>query len=555
LAVDPKDGAIWVATGGTLLRFLEGRWQSTYTSRDGLGEGNVADVIVDSDQAVWAATDHGVSRLKNGRFVTLNAANGLPCDTVHTLVEDEDRALWLYMACGLVRISRADLDSWLKTKEKGTSTATVRTTVLENEDGIGSSSSVPPYAPRAAKSGDGRLWLVTLEGVVVVDPRHLPLNTLPPPVHVEQVVADRTRYDASSQLKLPPLVRDLEIQYTALSFVAPEKVQFKIKLEGRDREWTGAGNRRRAFYTDLPPGHYRFRVMAANNSGLWNEQGDSFDFSIEPAYWQTNWFRALCVVAFAALLFGLYRLRVRQLRQRFALTLETRVAERTRIARDLHDTLLQSFHGLLLRFQTVLELMPRRPAEAQAMLASTIDQAADAITEGRDAVQALRTSVAESNNLAAAIRSLGDELKTQQQGEAAVAIRVEVHGVTRALHPIVRDETFRIAGEALRNALHHARATQIEVEVVYDRHQLRLRVRDDGKGIDPQVLTQQGRPGHFGLEGMRERAAVVGGKLTVWSALDAGTEIDLTVPAANAYVAAGDDKASSEEPHESTPAP
>jgi len=332
-------------------------------------------------------------------------------------------------------------------------------------------------------------------------------------------------------------VRDIVIDYTALTFVAPEKVVFRYRLEGQDADWRQVLNDREVQYSNLAPGRYRFRVTAANDSGVWNEQGATLDIEVAPAYWQTGWFRALCAIALAALLFGLYRLRVLQLRRRFALTLETRVAERTRIARDLHDTLLQSFHGLLLRFQTVSALLPGRPAEAKSMLDSAIDQAAGAITEGRDAVQALRSSTTETNSLAAAIRALADELHAQRGADRAAPIRVEVLGVTRALHPIVRDEVFRIAAEALRNAVRHAASAQIEVEVVYDRSQFRLRVRDDGKGIDPQLLAQGRREGHFGLEGMRERAAVVGGKLRVWSALDSGTEIELTVPASNAYVA------------------
>jgi len=332
------------------------------------------------------------------------------------------------------------------------------------------------------------------------------------------------------------LVRDLQIDYTALSLVAPEKNAFRYKLEGRDSDWQDAGNRRQAFYTDLDPGNYRFRVIAANNSGVWNEEGASLDFSVAAAYWQTNWFRALCVLALLALLITLYRLRVRQIARHFNATFDARVNERTRIARDLHDTLLQSFQGLLLRFQTALDLLPGRSAEAKQVLASAIDQAADAITEGRDAVQGLRASTIETNDLADSIRALGEELASDKGDKAT--LRVEVQGTQRALHPIVRDEIFRIAGEALRNAVRHASARQIEVEIRYDERQMRLRVRDDGIGIDPAVLRAEGRAGHFGLHGMRERSKLAGGKLTVWSGLDAGTEVELTIPASHAYAAA-----------------
>ena len=192
--------------------------------------------------------------------------------------------------------------------------------------------------------------------------------------------------------------------------------------------------------------------------------------------------------------------------------LEERVSERTRIARDLHDTLLQTFHGLLLRFQTVSQLLPARPEEAKQRLDGAIDQAAEAITEGRDAVQGLRSSTVETNDLAVAIRTIGEELAADETNQSSAVFQVEVEGTPRNLHPILRDEVYRLAGEALRNAFWHAQARRIEVEIRYDQKQFRLRVRDDGKGIDPKVLGGEGREGHYGLHGMRERAKLVGGR-------------------------------------------
>jgi signal transduction histidine kinase len=226
---------------------------------------------------------------------------------------------------------------------------------------------------------------------------------------------------------------------------------------------------------------------------------------------------------------------VQQLARQFDMTLEARVAERTRIARDLHDTLLQSFHGLLLRFQTAFELLPGRPAEAKELLASAIDQAADAITEGRDAVQGLRARAGDDNDLASAIRTLGQELAAEHGSNEMLGF--EVQGTPRSLHPALRDQIFRIAGEALRNAFRHGEARQIEVELQYDPRYLRLRVRDDGKGIDPEVLRRGGRKGHFGIRGMRERTALIGGKLAVWSAPNSGCEVELKVPGSLAYAA------------------
>jgi signal transduction histidine kinase len=237
------------------------------------------------------------------------------------------------------------------------------------------------------------------------------------------------------------------------------------------------------------------------------------------------------------LLWLIYQLRLRQLRHEFSIGLEARVNERTRIARDLHDTLLQSFHGLLLRFQTVYALLPSQPEEAKQNLGSVINQASQAITESRDAVQGLRSSTIESNDLAAAIRSFGEELLTDETNHDPAVFQVQVEGTPRNLNPILRDEVYRIACEALRNAFRHANARRIEAEIRYDGGHLGLRVRDDGKGIDPTVLGGDGREGHYGLHGMRERAEVVGGKLTVWSDLNSGTELELSIPAAAAYAA------------------
>jgi len=277
-------------------------------------------------------------------------------------------------------------------------------------------------------------------------------------------------------------------------------------------------------------------VQGSNSDGVWNEQGVSLSIQITPPWWRTNWFRAFWAAAFMALLWVAYQYRVRRLHHEFEMTLDTRVSERTRIARDLHDTLLQSFHGLLLRFQTVALLLPERPIEAKEKLDSAIEQAAGAITEGRDAVQGLRASTVERNDLAVAIRALGEELANASRNHRPATFRVAVEGQARDLHPILRDEIYKIAAEALRNAFHHAQAKQVEVEVRYDHDEFRLRVRDDGKGIDAYVLSSRGVQGHYGLHGMRERAALIRGKLVVWSEVDAGTEVELRVPASAAYM-------------------
>ena len=536
LAADPSQGGLWIGFFlGGVAYFTGSQVRASYTAADGLGEGHVNHLRFDRDGALWAATDGGLSRLKNGRVATLNSKNGLLCDTVHWAMEDDAHSFWLYTACGLVRIARSELDAWAAAADQNkAATVKIQTTVYDTSDGVRILASAGHFGGQVAKSLDGKLWFLPWDGASVIDPHHLPFNHLPPPVHIEQIVADRKSYEASSQLRLPPLVRDLEIDYTATSLAAPEKVLFRYKLEGHDREWQGAGNRRQAFYNNLPPRNYRFRVAACNNSGVWNEAGASLDFSVAPAYYQTMWFRLSCMAAFLALLGALYQLRLRQVAARFNTQLEARVSERTRIARDLHDTLLQSFQGVLLKFHAVTYLIQDRPAEAQEKLERFIEQARKAITEGREAVQGLRSSTVVTNDLAQAISALGEELAACA-GQNCPEFRLHVEGTTRDLAPIVRDDVHRIVSEALRNAFLHAQAGRIEVEIHYERRQLRLRVLDNGKGIDQKILGGGGRPGHFGLAGMQERAKLVGGKLAVFSRLDAGTEAELTIPASVAY--------------------
>jgi len=373
-----------------------------------------------------------------------------------------------------------------------------------------------------------------IEGVSVLDPHHLVVNQLRPPVYIDQITANGQKYDSSNGLRLPAGTRDLLFNFTALTFAEPDKVRFRVKLEGQDEGWRELVNQRQVHYTNLSPKHYRFRVLACNNNGVWNEEGALLDFSIAPAYYQTNWFRALCVVVLMVLLWGAYQLRVRQLADRFNMTLEARVSERTRIARDLHDTLLQSFQGLLLRFQSASNLLPARPLEAKERLDSAVEQAVEAITEGRDAVQGLRSSTFETDDLANGISAIAEGLMTGVSGPDLPAMDVRVEGSPRSLNPGVRDEIYRIASEALRNAFHHAHARQITVEIGYDKRQFRLRIRDDGKGISVETIGRQ-PVCHFGLHGMRERAEILGGRLEVWSKLDSGTEVQLSIPGAIAY--------------------
>jgi signal transduction histidine kinase/ligand-binding sensor domain-containing protein len=528
LAADPQ-GGIWIGTRkGDIVLFRNGVLANKTAVN--LGGDSVADLILAQlDGSVLAGSRDGLFGLHNGRAQRMTKKNGLPCNWVYSFVEDKNKKWWLYTECGVVELSDTELQRWWANPE-----TTVETRFYDVLDGARPST---PSFTSAAYSADGRVWFVTGVVVQMVDPSRLLHKALPAQTYIESLIADRKEFEAAPDLRVPPNPRDLQIDYTSPTFAIPQKVKFRYRLDGYDRDWHDAGTRRQAFYTDLPPRKYSFRVVASNSDGVWSESAAKLDFSVIPAYYQTNWFRALCLVVFMALLLATYQWRLRHLHHQFEMTLEARVSERTRIARELHDSLLQSFHGLLLRFQTVFQLLPERPMEAKEKLGSAIEQTADAITEGRDAVQGLRDSTVQGNDLARAISTLGEELAADSTNHRP-AFRVAVEGEARNLHPILRDEIYKIAAEGLRNAFRHSRARQIEVEIRYDTEQFRLRVRDDGKGVDPSTLSSQGSDGHYGLPGMRERATVIGGKLVVWSEVDEGTEVELRVPASSAYARA-----------------
>jgi len=404
-------GGVWISFWGTraVLYFKDGGIRALYKAADGLGKGRIAHLQLDPDGALWVATEEGgLSRIKDGHIATLTSTNGLPCDTIHCSIEDNDRSLWLYTACGLVRIARSELNAWIADPRHRVATA-----VLDAADGARLRALSPStFSPVAARSTDGKLWFVTGDSVQVVDPHHLSHNDLSPPVHIERIVADRKTYwqrlpgTEVSNVPLPARIRDLTIDYTAVSLVAPEKVHFKYKLERQDQDWREVVNDREVQYSNLPPGNYRFRVMASNNSGVWNQQGDTLQFSIAAAYYQTTWFAAACVAAFLAFVWGVYRFWLYQISREFRAQLDGRVDERLHVARELHDTLLQSVQALMIRMGSARKMFASGRGDAMDVLDSAIGLAEQAVAEGRAAVGNLRSSTEITNDLAQAIQAL-----------------------------------------------------------------------------------------------------------------------------------------------------
>jgi signal transduction histidine kinase len=520
-------GRIWFGYTANRIALLDGTRVSIFGLSDGLDIGNVIS-IYDHDGEIWIGGQSGLELFEQGHFRRFQLAGSEPLRGVSGIVLAKNGDLWLNQASGVVHIAADEVAHARKDAHHQ-----ARYELLNYLDGLISSPEQLRPLPTAVESSDGRIYFVTRGSVVWVDPANIARNTLSPPVWIRSVSVDTRLYNDLETLEFPTHAQNIEINYTAPSLLVPQRVRFRYKLEGFDKEWHDAGTRRQAFYSKLPPGTYTFRVTASNNDGLWSEAGASFVFTIPPSFTQSVLFKALCAVAVFGMLWLLYTIRLRQFSAQVKARLYERLAERTRIARELHDTLLQSFQGLLLHFQRARNLLPERAAEAIQTLDRALDGAEQAIVEGRDAIHDLRSPAAKG--LVEEITSLGEELVAKNGNKDAAQFRAVIEGTAQTLNPNVHIEIFRIAREALRNAFSHSQARRIETEVAYSSNLFRLRIRDDGKGMAPDVRNRGERIGHWGLGGMRERAERLGGKLEVWSEPGAGTEVDLRVPASIAY--------------------
>jgi signal transduction histidine kinase/ligand-binding sensor domain-containing protein len=520
LVFDPRSGSFTPVGGAQQQSRLVPPWLNS--------------VSIDHSGSMWVSSQNGLDRFErpSGRRVAhYTEKDGLPSNDVNCVLEDSSGGLWLGTGAGL---------SYFDPRRKVFTNYT-RADGLPGQDFTGWHA--------CFRSHSGGMFIGGFSGAVAFRPERLATSsTFTPSVVLTsfQLLGKPITPGAGSPLKRAVDYTDrltlshdqnsFSFEFSALSFRSPATNRYRFKLEGLNNNWQEVGSDRRyASYTTLPAGTYRFRVQGATIRGPWSEPGRTVDITILPAWWNTWWFRALIAMLLIAAAVALYLLRVRQISRQFAIRLEERVSERTRIARDLHDTLLQSVHGLLLQLQTANKLLPAHPVKAKQTLAVAIDGAFEAATEGRDAVQGLRTLTIADNDLAETIKTLGEDIAGQGTERSPAVLRVDVAGTPQALRLLVRDEIYRVAGEALRNAFHHAGATRVEVDLCYDERQLRLRVRDNGKGVDPQFLGDGVRSGHYGIHGMRERAKLVGGSLAVWSAPGSGTEIELNLPASRAY--------------------
>ncbi|RYE61226.1 MAG: hypothetical protein EOP20_00200 [Hyphomicrobiales bacterium] len=431
---------------------------------------------------------------------------------------------WFLTDRGAERVTLADLRRALRDQ------GPLRHQTFDADDGL--ASPVAFGSSRAITSDrNGRVWITTPDGVVWIDPARLTINRLPPPVAITALIADGRPRVPGAPLVLEKGTSRIQVDYTAASLLVPQRVQFRYRLEGADAGWVDPGSRRQAFYTNLRPGVYRFQVIAANDDGVWNQVGATQTFTIPPTFVQSIWFVLLCLAAAGLALYAAYVMRVRYLTERVETRLEARMSERERIARELHDTLLQGVHGLMLRLQVVADRFPVGQAE-RSLIERALDRADAVLAEGRDSVHALRSPL-DAGGVTKMLKDVAEDLTC----DSSPTFTLEVTGDARQIEPIVAEEVGRIGQEAIRNAFRHARATEVAVVLSYQTRQLVLTVRDNGCGIPDASRSDSRYVSHFGLAGLRERATRIGGRLTIVSTPDSGTNITVTAP--GAYVDAG----------------
>jgi signal transduction histidine kinase/ligand-binding sensor domain-containing protein len=550
-----RDNTLWVGTRRGLAH-LHDHTVTTFTRANGLRSDLVGALLQPAESTdLWIATLDGLSLLHNGTIKTFTTADGLSGNVITSLFEDTGGNLWIgTRGNGLtlhthdgrfIPLKRKDLpqtiDSILGDNSGslwlGSSHGITRAPILDllacassaacnlHLNRYGTSDGMPTEEisaighPAAWKTIEGTLWFATRKGVAIVDPTRLYLNRVPPPVSIERFTVDDVEQHHGA--RIPPHHTRFAFEYAGLSFVAPSHVLYRYQLEGFDKQWTEAGTRRTAYYTNLPPGSYRFHVQAANNDGLWNETGAALAFTVRPPFYRTAWFLLLVAAALAALIALLYRLRVRRLQSQFTAVL----AERTRVAREIHDTLAQSFVGVSVQLELATQLLAHQQIDAaRQQLSRTTAYVREGIAEARRSIWDLRAATAQ-NTLPTRLSRLAE-----QSGSNGLVLQLDIGGTYRPLDVATENEILRIAQEALTNITRHAHASVATIDLRYDASHLTLTIADDGRGFSLDQADSLTANGHFGLQGMRERAAQIGAQLAVIASPGQGTRITLNLP-------------------------
>ncbi len=558
-----RDDSLWAATPNGLSHLQNGAIHN-YTAADGLASGDVLDVYQDGNGILWIATHAGVDMFASGRFVHVPAAEGISDllamkffeDTkghlytaeepdgigqitngrltefnsrldVMEMTETPDRRMWFSSTKGLIEISE---DDFLRADH---SEDPLDYEIFDRADGL-RTTEASSGDPDITHTANGKVWFATVGGLAMIDTSHLPLAGERPPIFVARISIDGRSHVVGSRLVLQPGIHRLELQLDAVDLANPQSIRLEYRMVGVDSEWLDADATRVAVYTSVPVGSHPMLVRATDSTGHWSQPSVIYEVTQLPYFYETLAFRIITIAGLLLLLISLYLWRVRYLIRQSHLILEERQVEREAVARDLHDTFLQSVQGLILRFHTgTQQLAPDHPV--RPLFEDALGRSDSVMREGRDVLSRLHLSTTRPESLTEAFAALGKEFRVL----APVQLDVIVNGDSQELNSVVQEELVKIGREALFNAFRHAKASRIEVEVHFAVFELRVRLRDNGVGIDPAILREGSANGHYGLPGMRERCAKIRSSLELWSRPGSGTEIEVRVPAAIAYPQTG----------------
>jgi signal transduction histidine kinase/ligand-binding sensor domain-containing protein len=520
-AVPDAQGRLWISFPKQLF-VIDGDRLTEYAQPEGMDITNVRDIIPDGAPVI--SGDDGLAVFEGGRFHRIAAIDPLALTDINGLVRLKDGTLWLNGHKGGVRISAAELQKGIADPNYQISLR-----IFGINDGMPGIAQPNRPVPSLIQGSDGRLWFADSEGIAWIDPRKVPIEAGDPKPVIRSITVGDRQYHPELSIDLPAGSRRLQVDYTALGLSNASAARFRYRLDGLDSDWQDVGTRRQAYYTNLGPGIYQFRVAASNEDGVWSHGEASLRISIAPYFYETRWFLLVCIAAGVVLLWLVYLYHLSRASRRLHQRLEERHAERDRIARELHDTFLQTVQALVLKIHAASRKLPA--GESRDDIVSALDMADNAIAEGRDRVRALRSTSASSQGLAAAF----EKLAAEYAGNGYPVLNVSATGSGKLSDPLVMDELCASAREAIINAFNHSGAKSINVVVNHDRSGIRIEVSDDGKGIDPQVISDGGRPGHWGLRGIRERMSRIGGKLRIISDPVNGTTVILFVDAFRAY--------------------
>ena len=516
--LEDREGSLWIAVdGGGVVRYRDGNFQK-YGPAQGLSSDKVLTLYEDSDGVLWIGTlDGGLNRMQAGKITSYGIDQGLFDDAVFQILEDSTGHLWMGSNKGIFRVRKKMLNDYAHGKVNR-----ITSDAFGIADGMASNECNGGSFPSGWKDSQGQFWFPTDNGVVVFHPDHLAVNQKPPSVQIEALIPNHNKFlpPFVRAISFPPGTSNMEFHYTALSFLFPQKVKFQYRLDGFDKEWIQADSRRVAYYTNLPPGSYTFRVIAANNDGVWNRDGASVPFRLSPYFYQTFWFYGICIVLLLLAAVAAYQLRIRQMRLQFAAVLE----ERNRISREIHDTLTQDFTAIVLQLEAAEMMTGNISEDSRSYMERARDLARNGLAESRRFVQALRPAQLESGTLSLALKQVAERTLSG----SGIKFSIELSGKEKQLPPGVEDNLLRIAQEACTNIRKHSEARNVKILLTYKRLLTEMRIEDDGKGFDLNNPSPSG-DGGFGLTSMRERAAQSKGRLEIISVPGKGTTVVVAV--------------------------